>query len=278
MTELSLLVFTALGLGFMGSSHCLGMCGGVVASLNSGLIATDNGSNIRQRFIRQCLFNTGRLCSYMLIGGLLGATANAAAEQLNALTFLRVLAALMTMAIGVSITGYLNTLAWLETIGSFIWRYIQPLSRPLLPATRWPQFLLLGLLWGWLPCGLVYSAASYALLAGSFSHGALLMLAFGLGTLPVLLFAGTMVQSFIHHLRGPKARLLLGLALFVTGGFMLVSSLGGHQHGDHQPGAAHAHGHHSSQETQATKTGQGHESHHHHHHHDSEALTEEITQ
>ena len=96
----------------------------------------------------------------------------------------------MLVLMGLHLAGAGRLLARLEALGAPLWRCLQPLAARLLPARTPAQSYAAGLVWGWLPCGMVYAALAGAMFAGSAARGALAMTAFGLGTLPFLLAAG----------------------------------------------------------------------------------------
>ena len=136
---------------------------------------------------------------------------------------LYVLANLMLVALGLYLMGVTRALAFSERAGQKLWRHLQPLSRRYLPARTAAQAFPLGLLWGWLPCGLVYSALATALTSGSAWHGAGLMLAFGVGTLPNLLLAGLLAAHLQAYARQPVVRMLSGLLILGFGVWGLLS-------------------------------------------------------
>ncbi len=121
----------------------------------------------------------------------------------------------------------------LEQLGAGLWRRIAPLTRRFLPADNMPKALALGMLWGWLPCGLVYTALFTSLLSGSALKGALLMLAFGIGTLPNLMAAAVMLRRSRTLLAGRTARLCSGAIVVGFGvyGVAHAASLGSHIRG-----------------------------------------------
>lgn len=165
-------------------------------------------------------YNTGRILSYGLAGalaGALGAASLGLAGQTTARLVLYVFANLMLVALGLYLLGVTGALALTEKAGQKLWRRIQPLTRRFLPARTVAQALPLGLLWGWLPCGLVYGALASALSAGSAWHGAGLMLAFGLGTLPNLLLAGVVLGRFNHFVRNVWVRRISGILVLGFG-------------------------------------------------------------
>ena len=175
--------------GLLGGVHCFGMCGGIVGALSLGSAP---------RWTLHLAYNAGRIASYVAAGAPAGAFGQAGlalgtADTSTAWTArlaLFLLANLMLVALGLYLMGATRVLAGVERLGQGVWRRLQPLGRRFLPASRIGQAFPLGLVWGWLPCGLVYGALFSALSSGSAARGAVLMLAFGLGTLPNLLLAG----------------------------------------------------------------------------------------
>lgn len=208
--------FALFLVGLLGGTHCVGMCGGIVGALTFG------GAT---RWSMHLAYNLGRIASYVLAGalaGALGAASLGLEGQVPARLILYVLANLMLVALGFYLIGVTQALAFTERAGQAIWRRLQPLTRRFLPATSVSQALPLGLLWGWLPCGLVYSALASALSAGSAERGALLMLAFGLGTLPNLLLAGILLARLNHFVKQRVVRLLSGLLVLGFGIYGLM--------------------------------------------------------
>ncbi len=205
--------------GLLGGTHCVGMCGGIVGALSMG------GP---QRLSLHLAYNLGRILSYVLAGalvGALGAGSMALSEQLPLRLALLIFANLMLVALGFYLLGATRALALTEHWGQLLWRRIQPLGKRFLPARSALQAFPLGLLWGWLPCGLVYSALASALGAGSPGEGALMMLAFGLGTLPNLLLAGLLLARFRTLVQKPVVRALAGFLILVYGLYGLYGAL-----------------------------------------------------
>lgn len=209
--------FLALFLvGLLGGTHCVGMCGGIVGALSLGAPA---------RWSMHLAYNTGRIISYGIAGaiaGVLGAASLALDGQAPIRLFLYLLANLMLVALGLYLLGVTRALAFSERFGQKLWRHIQPLTRRFLPARSVAQAFPLGLLWGWLPCGLVYSALATALTAGSAERGALMMLSFGLGTLPNLLLAGILLARLNEFVRLPAVRIFSGLLVLAFGLYGLL--------------------------------------------------------
>jgi hypothetical protein len=203
--------------GLLGGTHCVGMCGGIVGALSMGAPG---------RWSMHLAYNTGRIFSYSLAGaaaGALGAASLSLEGQMPVRLALYLLANLMLVALGLYLIGVTRALAFTERAGQHLWRRLQPLTRRFLPARTVAQALPLGLLWGWLPCGLVYSALASALTAGSPGRGALLMLLFGLGTLPNLLLAGILFSRLNEFVRRPVVRTLSGLLVLGFGLYGLLA-------------------------------------------------------
>lgn len=205
-------------IGLLGGVHCAGMCGGIVSALTlqmPGKSATGGAA-----WTIHLAYNLGRISSYALAGALMGALGSLGLLLNNALPVqltLYVAANLMMVALGLYLTGITGALAFTERAGQWLWRRIQPATKRFLPVRGPTQAFPLGLLWGWLPCGLVYSALASALTAGSANRGALLMLAFGLGTLPNLLLAGIVLARLNEFVRRPPVRVFSGLLVLGFG-------------------------------------------------------------
>jgi sulfite exporter TauE/SafE len=207
--------------GLLGGTHCVGMCGGIV-----GALAAQQANGSRAWPIHLA-YNFGRIFSYTMAGALVGAIGGlgiafgpVAWVQLG----FYVLANLMLVALGFYLMGFQRTLAFAERSGQSIWRRIQPFTATFLPVRGVAQALPLGMLWGWLPCGLVYSVLAMAMVSGSVSRGALAMLVFGLGTLPNLLLAGFLFSRFKRFAQAPAARVIAGLLVLGFGLYGLYNA------------------------------------------------------
>ncbi|HLO62398.1 MAG TPA: sulfite exporter TauE/SafE family protein [Azonexus sp.] len=216
--------FLALFLvGLLGGTHCVGMCGGIVGAMSMGG---------RAGWGMHLAYNSGRILSYTVAGaiaGALGAASLGLEGQVPARMALYFIANLMLVALGLYLLGITRALAFTERTGQMLWRHLQPLTRRLLPVRSVGQAFPLGLLWGWLPCGLVYSALATALASGSAGRGAATMLAFGLGTLPNLLLAGLLLARLNEFVRHPVVRTVSGLLVLGFGihGFFGLIRLSG---------------------------------------------------
>lgn len=259
------LLLTALTTGLMGGLHCLGMCGGISATVAlatppSGEPADRTAGAARTQPIafagatlaagarpvlppssrpvsrpvsRQfaaetnvLAFNAGRIASYALAGALAGTLGGMFAglgqgwvisETLSARTLLFLLANLMVILTGLYLMGVPQLLAPLERAGGHLWRHISPWTRRLLPLRSPSHAALFGMVWGWIPCGMVYAMLLTAMSAGSAGGGALTMLAFGAGTLPAMVGAGWSAGRLRGWTRQPRVRMAAGIAVIALG-------------------------------------------------------------
>jgi hypothetical protein len=173
------------------------MCGGVVSMTCSALpIARRRSFAAQLPYVLS--YNAGRIASYAMGGALaggIGASLEALGSVSRVLLALRVAAGLLMIAVGFYIAGWGALVRKLERVGEPMWRRIAPIARTLVPVQTPRQALLLGLVWGWMPCGLVYAALAASVTSGSLVGGAATMAAFGLGTLPMLVAMGSAAAS-----------------------------------------------------------------------------------
>ena len=229
----------AVVVGLLGSSHCLGMCGGIVSAFSMGL-KDDIGQSGPSLFLYQLAYNSGRIASYVLVG-LLAGTLGAGLVQLGVSPlFGRLLAAAFMIALGLYLANWWHGLGVLERLGARLWRRLQPLGQRLLPIRNPFQALLMGAVWGWLPCGLVYSVVVWSASTGSHLDAAILMLGFGIGTLPSMLLAGNAFNYFRQWARVPAVRTSAGLLIIAFGVYSAASGL------------THAHHHHHTERNSET--------------------------
>lgn len=243
------IILPAFLLGFMGSAHCLGMCGGISAALGA--------ANGRNTFSLSVGYNLGRVVSYAVLGAIVGGATQGLSQPLLQLLpegarWLRSFAGLMIIAMGFYVAGWWRGLARLESIGGYLWRFVQPLTKKLLPPRHIGAAMMLGGLWGLLPCGLVYSSLTWAALNADATQGALWMAAFGAGTLPAMLVTthgGSYVKKWS---RRPVLRNTAAIALIAAGIVAVVlpwlHAQHAHSfHADHTVHTSHAeHSHHHS--------------------------------
>jgi sulfite exporter TauE/SafE len=209
-----LVMVSLFGTGLMSGVHCAGMCGGIV-----GAVSMQLPRNLGPGFYHLA-YNAGRILSYAVAGMIAGALGKGSLVLKGILPVQQALfgfASLMLILMGLYLAGIWQGARHIEQAGGALWKKIQPYSRKLLPADSLPKVFGLGVLWGWLPCGLVYTVLLSALAMGDAWRGGLVMLAFGLGTLPNLLAVGLFSSSMRKFAQARLVRLLAGL---------LVSGLG----------------------------------------------------
>lgn len=202
--------------GLFGGTHCIAMCGAIVVLFET---ETTNQEK-RRRFFQRICYNTGRLGFYMLLGTVAGTTGAilSKAAGLNAgLMMLRVLAAVLVIAIGLNLMLNWNMTRFLEQSGAGLWRKLSPLLRHFLPVSTPGRALGAGFLWGALPCGLVYSAVAMAATSASAIGGLLVMLAFWLGTAPALLLAGSFAHKISEWRSNQAFRRFAGAIMILIG-------------------------------------------------------------
>lgn len=207
--------------GLLGGTHCVGMCGGIVAAL---AVQTPGG---RAGWPLHLAYNFGRIFSYTAAGALVGAIGGlglAFGPVARVQLAFYLLASLMLVALGFYLMGFTRSLAFAERLGQGLWKRVQPFTGRFLPVRSVAQALPLGMLWGWLPCGLVYSVLASALVSGSAARGALAMVVFGLGTLPNLLLAGMLFSRFRRFAQSPAARAVSGLLVLGFGLYGLYNA------------------------------------------------------
>ncbi len=196
-------MLAAVLIGLLGSGHCLVMCGGIASALQMMMPQQSRWQRLRL----QLALSAGRICSYALLGGLVGWLGyQAMGFGGSARQLLQLLAGLMLVLMALYIARLSTVLTGLEQLGSKLWRHIQPLTKRMLPLDTLPKAFGYGWCWGYLPCGLVYSSLSWSLASGSFADGALWMLLFGLGTLPALLAAGQAAATLTRWKNLPWVR------------------------------------------------------------------------
>lgn len=228
---------SAFLLGLFSTIHCVGMCGGIIGALSLSL-----PMEIRNHKPRMLMFvatyNIGRIMSYSLAGLVAGAIGTGVLASVGfdqGHTILRAIGIAMMIAIGLYLAGWLPQLSTIEKIGVPIWKRLEPMGRRLLPVASLPKALAYGLIWGWLPCGLVYFVLVWALTAGNAIQGALMMLAFGVGTLPTLLATGFMTSWLTRFARSSTARQVVGLLIIAMAIGSLFIPMGDQAHGHHHP-------------------------------------------
>lgn len=245
------LLVAALLMGFFGSPHCLGMCGGLVTAF--GLSMKEVSPAKRRALV--VTYHVGRLSSYALLGliaGLIGTTVLAPFMTSNNIP--RILLGLVLAFVGVTMLGapFLNKL---ERFGMRFWQYLSPLRQKVFPLNTFPRALTAGLLWGFLPCGLVYGALLIAVVAHNPLSGAALMFVFGLGTVPMLVATHETVGWLRDKIGRFRLRQLNGAMLVLSGlAVVFMPIVMSNMHGGHSHGGGYEHMDHDSHSAMMSDT------------------------
>ncbi len=206
-------------MGLLGGVHCLGMCGGIVAMLTAGL-DVDVRANPKKVALFHLNYNLGRVLSYVLMGavfGLIGALLTQSLQMGMIDRSLRIFSGILMVMVGLYIAGWSSGIQRLEKIGTKFWAILQPLTKRFLPIRNLKSAFFTGLLWGGIPCGLVYGALSFSIVSGSATQGGMIMLAFGLGTLPSLLLMASLSTQLTRFVQKPMIRKASGLMIIGLG-------------------------------------------------------------
>lgn len=242
------LLVAALLMGFFGSPHCLGMCGGLVTAF--GLSMKEVSPTKRRALV--ATYHLGRLSSYAFLGllaGLIGTTVLQPLMQGNSLP--RIVLGLVLVFVGVTMLGA-PFLKNLERFGMRFWQYLSPIRQKVFPLNTFPRALSAGLLWGFLPCGLVYGALLIAVAAHNPLSGAALMFVFGLGTVPMLVATHETVGWLRDKIGRFRLRQLNGAIMVLSGlAVVFVPIAMSSMHG------SHGEMDHSSQSAMVSETDNG---------------------
>ena len=216
-------LFSAFIVGLLGSGHCIGMCGGITSMLTAALPQNTEKSKIALVLF----YHAGRIFSYSFIGALVGFTGSIASKNIGLpLAGMRIIAALFLILLGLYLGQWLMWLNKIESIGKILWNKISPYSKKLIPVDSHTKAISLGFLWGWLPCGLVYSTLTWSLVTGDTLYGGAIMASFGLGTLPALLAVSLGLNHFKQLISNIYFRKTSAVFIILYGFYSLVIAYG----------------------------------------------------
>ncbi len=213
----------ALIMGLFSGFHCIGMCGSIIGTLTLSLRQEirDNKS-LLTLFV--FYYNLGRITSYTIggfIAGLLEHVLTLPLGEGHGHRLLQILSAIVMTGAGLHIAGWFPRFAYIEKTGSLFWKKIEPYGRRLIPVHTLSQAYVFGMVWGWLPCGLVYTALALSATTGEIVRSGLTMLTFGIGTLPAVMGVGIMTSlmarlSQMRRFRQSAGLFLIALALLAA--------------------------------------------------------------
>ena len=224
------LLATALLVGFLGGVHCLGMCGPLAGAFTFSL-APDLQKQSLRIMQMQLFYNLGRLSSYLLLGllaGLVGVLLIEAGNLFAMQRWLLGMAGVWMLILAAWLLGWSRLPTYLEGVGGHWWSHVSGRWRAnFLPVRYGYQAYVMGLIWGWMPCGLVYSTLILAMSSGAVWSGALVMVAFGVGTLPNLLLIGASAFWLTRFQRNVWLVRIAALGMAIFGCLTLWQSLFG---------------------------------------------------
>ena len=234
------IIISGVILGLMGSGHCVAMCGGIISSLSvttkskfktqdENQIPVNNIEQKKNNWLAIFLYQVGRISSYTIAGlivGILGNLFGTSVENLTSEPLLKIFSALLIILMGLHISRIPVGAFNIERLGKYLWNVIKPYSRHFLPVDKPYKALFLGGVWGWLPCGLVYTSLGYAVATADSLSSATFMFSFGLGTLPsTLLISGISIEikTLLNNLLVMR---ITGTIFVIFGVYMLINLIG----------------------------------------------------
>ncbi|MFC4699428.1 sulfite exporter TauE/SafE family protein [Glaciecola siphonariae] len=214
MIEIGL--FSAFLMGLAGGVHCVGMCGGIASAFTFAIPKQASPS------FYILAYNVGRVLSYSLAGALSGYLGAIASNAIHTtIPILTIISAVFLILLALYISDWYKGLSYFEKLGSHLWRYLQPLSKKMLPFKHPGYALGYGMVWGWLPCGLVYTALTWSMASGSALNGAAFMMMFGAGTFPALIAMSLGANFILPFLQHSLTRKTLAFGLIISA-FVLI--------------------------------------------------------
>lgn len=237
------LFLAAFSMGLFGSPHCLGMCGGIVTAF--GLSMQHVSDSKKNGLI--LTYHVGRLISYSLLGLIASLVGVAIFQSIMSNSAPRIVLGAVLVLIGLAMLG-LPLFNHLEKVGMRFWQSLAPLRKKVFPIDSFGKALFAGLLWGFLPCGLVYGALMMAIAGNNIATGAALMFVFGLGTMPMLIATQKTVGMLQSSIKNFRLRQINGVIMMLSGLAVIFIPMmmhhnhnhGSHNHGSHNQGS-HSH-------------------------------------
>lgn len=240
------LFLAAFSMGLFGSPHCLGMCGGIVTAF--GLSMQHVSDSKKNGLI--LTYHLGRLISYALLGLIASVIGVAIFQSIMSNSAPRIVLGAVLVLIGLAMLG-LPLFNQLEKFGMRFWQSLAPLRKKVFPIDSFGKALFAGLLWGFLPCGLVYGALMMAIAGNNIATGAALMFVFGLGTMPMLIATQKTVGMLQSSIKNFRLRQINGVIMMLSGlAVIFIPMMMHHNHnqGSHNQ-SSHSHASHSMNET-----------------------------
>ena len=244
------LFLAAFSMGLFGSPHCLGMCGGIVTAF--GLSMQHVSDSKKNGLI--LTYHLGRLISYALLGLIASVIGVAIFQSIMSNSAPRIVLGAVLVLIGLAMLG-LPLFNQLEKFGMRFWQSLAPIRKKVFPIDSFGKALFAGLLWGFLPCGLVYGALMMAIAGNNIATGAALMFVFGLGTMPMLIATQKTVGMLQSSIKNFRLRQINGVIMMLSGlAVIFIPMMMHHNHNhNHNQGShsqsSHSHASHTMNET-----------------------------
>jgi sulfite exporter TauE/SafE len=216
----------ALIAGLSASVHCFAMCGGIASAL--GLHARSAGATSSGALYAASLYQGGRIAGYVIAGALCGFIGSHIAALLAFSKFtqvLRIASGVLIGLLGVRLLSRWNALRFIEHLGARFWMKLRPLVQLAGSRTGSAKPLAMGLLWSLLPCGLIYSMLMLAALSADAKRGALIMLSFGLGTLPSMLSTSLLAGRLQSQMSRRSVRIASGTLMLIFGVWTVLATV-----------------------------------------------------
>ncbi|MFL0427352.1 sulfite exporter TauE/SafE family protein [Moraxella sp. 179-F 1C4 NHS] len=234
------LFLAAFSMGLFGSPHCLGMCGGIVTAF--GLSMQHVSDSKKNGLI--LTYHLGRLISYALLGLIASLVGVAIFQSIMSNSAPRIVLGAVLVLIGLAMLG-LPLFNQLEKVGMRFWQSLAPIRKKVFPIDSFGKALVAGLLWGFLPCGLVYGALMMAIAGNNIATGAALMFVFGLGTMPMLIATQKTVGMLQSSIKNFRLRQINGVIMMLSGLAVIFIPMMMHHNHNH---GSHSHASHSMNE------------------------------
>ena len=245
------LFLAAFSMGLFGSPHCLGMCGGIVTAF--GLSMQHVSDSKKNGLI--LTYHFGRLISYSLLGLIASVVGVAIFQSIMSNSAPRIVLGAVLVLIGLAMLG-LPLFNQLEKVGMRFWQSLAPIRKKVFPIDSFGKALFAGLLWGFLPCGLVYGALMMAIAGNDIATGAALMFVFGLGTMPMLIATQKTVGMLQSSIKNFRLRQINGVIMMLSG--LAVIFIPMMMHHNHNQGS-HSHVSHSNASRTMNETSMHHD-------------------
>ncbi|HFL8819309.1 MAG TPA: sulfite exporter TauE/SafE family protein [Candidatus Azoamicus sp. OHIO2] len=203
--------FTAILIGLISSGHCLSMCGGIVVAFSFKTYS-------KNQYIYQFLYNIGRITSYSLIAIIVNLFGVFLFDFSGYYSYyLKIFSNFILIIIGLHICNIFHGLFFIESFLWNFWNIISSIIGKINPLKSIYHAFLLGMVWGYIPCGLIYSTIIWTAGFGSITKSFMLIILFGIGTLPSMLLAGVLSTKFKNILYNKIVRSIAGSFIILFG-------------------------------------------------------------